>query len=345
MPPDLLRLDPEGLYCPAGDFHVDPWRPVARAVITHAHADHARPGHGAYLAQHRTVPVLRHRLGLPAARVRGVAFGETVRFGPVRVTLHPAGHLPGSAQVLVEHRGDRWVVSGDYKTAPDPLCAPFEPVPCRVFITESTFGLPVYRWPSAESVFADLHAWWADNRAAGRVSVLAGYALGKAQRLLAGLDFGQGPVFAHGAIRTTTAVLRDAGVPVRVPDAVPEGKAALRGALVLAPPAALGSDWMRRFGEHSLALASGWMAIRGPRRRRAADRGFVLSDHADWDGLGAAVAATGAERLLVTHGYREAYSRWWRERGLQAEVLDTRFEGERGEIGEGATPEPESEDA
>ncbi len=355
---DLLQSRPEGLYCAAGDFYIDPWKPVQRALVTHAHSDHAKPGHRHYLAQSDTSALMRERLGLDPKALESVAYGEKRRIGSVTVSFHPAGHIPGSAQILVEHKGDRWVFSGDYKTEADGFCAPFEALPCRVFITESTFGLPIYRWPDAGGVFTGMLDWWAENRRRGRCSVLVGYALGKAQRLLHGIHTAcggafPGPVFAHGAVLRMNTVLRDLGHPV--PETAPVGtaakgrkaaaeKAAFRQALVLAAPSVSGNPageaWLRRFEPYSLAFASGWMGIRGPRRRRAADRGFVLSDHADWDGLNAAVRATGAERVLATHGYAEAYSRWWREQGLEAGVLETAFVGERGEIGEG---EPERE--
>jgi putative mRNA 3-end processing factor len=345
---DLLQWRPEGLYCPLGGFYIDPWKPVERALITHAHADHAKAGHQAYLATPDTVALMQARLGLQETACERIAYGASKRIGAVRVSFHPAGHIPGSAQILVEHRGNRWVCSGDYKTDNDGWCQPFEPVPCRVFITESTFGLPIYRWPNASSVFSDMLAWWADNRAHGRCSVLVGYSLGKAQRLLKGLQAAApeglpGPLFAHGAILRMNEVLEHLGYGLpaveRVERAAQKGqKKRYADALVLAVPSAQGSPsgeaWLRRFEPYSLAFASGWMAIRGPRRRRAADRGFVLSDHADWDGLNAAVEATGAERMLATHGYAEPFSRWWRERGLEADVLETAFIGERGEIGE-----------
>lgn len=322
---DLVVRRPEGLYCPAGDFYIDPWRPVARAVLTHAHADHARPGHGAYLAARAGEHVLRARLG--AIRLQAVDYGEAVDLGGVTVSLHPAGHVLGSAQVRVERRGRVWVVSGDYKLEADPTCAPFEPVRCDVFVTESTFGLPVYRWRPPGEVFAQIDAWWAGNAAAGRTSVLFCYAFGKAQRILAGVDASIGPIVAHGAVEPLSAAYRASGVPLpqtqRVSD-VPD-RALLARALVLAPPSAAGSPWMRRFGEYSDAFASGWMQLRGARRRRALDRGFVLSDHADWPGLQRAIAATGAQRVIVTHGEAAVMVRWLRETGLQAEAFETEY--------------------
>lgn len=327
--PDLLQLTDHGLYCPEGDFYIDPWQGVERAVITHAHADHARPGSRHYLTARPGEQVLRLRLG-PEPAVQAVEYGEPVTLNGVRVSLHPAGHILGSAQVRVEARGEVWVVSGDYKVEPDPTCAPFEPVRCHTYVTESTFGLPIYRWPAQAEVFAEVHAWWRANREAGRPSLLFAYALGKAQRLLAGLDPSAGPVYTHGAVEKLNDAYRAAGVSL--PPTQHVGSA--RGgdwatALVVAPPSAQGTPWTRRFGAASTGFVSGWMHIRGARRRRAVDRGFVLSDHADWPGLLGAVRATGAERVWVTHGYTAVLARWLREQGLDAHTVQTRFEGER----------------
>jgi putative mRNA 3-end processing factor len=328
---DLIVLRPEGLYCPAGDFHIDPWRPVARAVITHAHADHARPGHGAYLATAVSEGVLRARIGADIA-LQGLAYGETVVLDGVRVSLHPAGHVLGSAQVRVEHRGRVWVASGDYFVSgvdhdANATCAPFEPVRCECFITESTFGLPIYRWRAQAEVQRDINAWWQANADAGRASLLLGYSFGKAQRLLAGLDPSIGPIVAHGAVEALNVAYRAAGVmlpPTRPIDAVP--RAELERAIAIAPPAVQGSAWARRLGDDaSDAFASGWMQLRGARRRQGVDRGFVLSDHADWPGLQRAIAASGAERVIVTHGYEAVMVRWLQQLGLQAQSFATAY--------------------
>ena len=324
----LLIFTPEGIHCPEGGFHIDPWRPVARALITHGHADHAREGHGAYLAPHAAAPVLRHRLG--DIRLGTLAYGEPREIGGVTVCFHPAGHVPGSAQIRVARGGKVWVVSGDYKVAPDGLSEPFEPVECQHFVTESTFGLPVFRWPDRDQVAAELNGWWKDSLAAGRRPVLGAYALGKALRLLTLLDPSIGPILTHGAVEATNAALRAQGLSlpetVRVtpetdPDAYP-------GALLLAPPSALGSRWARHFGPSSNGFASGWMRLRGVRRRRAVDRGFVVSDHADWAGLNWAIDQTKAENVYVTHGYTENFTRWLCDKGLNAQVVPTEFGGE-----------------
>lgn len=322
---EVLTFTDAGLYCPAADLYIDPWRPVARAVITHGHADHARPGMGHYLASDTAAPVLRHRLGEIALDT--APYGETREIGGARISLHPAGHVPGSAQIRIEVAGEVWVVSGDYKLEPDPISEPFEPVPCHTFITECTFGLPVFHWPEPSRVLAEINAWWAENRDAGRFTLMGAYALGKAQRLLAGLDGEIGPILTHGAVEATNQVLRAQGI--RLPETIlvtPEtDPKAHKGAFVLAPPSALGARWAGRFKPNASGFASGWMALRGIRRRRALDRGFVLSDHADWPGLNRAVAASGAERIFVTHGYTEVYRRWLESEGYDARVVPTEF--------------------
>jgi putative mRNA 3-end processing factor len=328
MPP-LLRPTDRGLYCEAGDFHVDPWAPVDRAVVTHAHGDHLTWGCRSYLVSEDGLGVSRIRVGAEAV-IRALPYGDTVDIGGVRVSLHPAGHILGSAQVRLEHRGEIWVVSGDYKTDPDPTCRPFEPVRCHTFVTESTFGLPIYRWPAQADVLQDVNRWWRANQQSGRTTLLYGYALGKAQRLLAGLDPSIGPILTHGAVERLVAAYRAAGVPLPPTTHAAAMDRADRGrALVLAPPSADGSTWVRRFGEHGTAFASGWMLIRGTRRRRSLDRGFPLSDHVDWPSLLGAIEATGASRILVTHGYTGPVVRWLREHGLDADAVETRYEGER----------------
>jgi putative mRNA 3-end processing factor len=340
---DLVVLRPEGLYCPPGDFYIDPWRPVGRAVITHAHADHARMGHARYLAAAPGEGVLRARLG--EIDLQTLAYGEAVDLFGVRVSLHPAGHVLGSAQVRLEHRGRVWVASGDYFVAgavDDPAegnatCAPFEPVRCDCFITESTFGLPIYRWAPQRELFADIDRWWAANAAAGRASLLMGYSFGKAQRILAGVDASIGPIVVHGAVDPLNRAYRAAGValpPTRLVTEVND-KSELRRALVIAPPSVQNSTWARRFGDASDAFASGWMQLRGARRRRAVDRGFVLSDHADWPGLQRAIGATGAQRVIVTHGYESVMVRWLTEQGLEAGAFSTEY-GDEKEEGEEA---------
>jgi putative mRNA 3-end processing factor len=326
---ELVVLRPEGLYCPPGDFYIDPWRPVERAVITHAHADHARSGHGHYLAAAPGAGVLRARLG--DIRLQAPPYGEVVEQRGVRVSLHPAGHVLGSAQVRVEHRGQVWVASGDYFVSgagdDNPSCAPFEPVRCDCFITESTFGLPIYRWQPQRALYAEIDDWWRSNAAAGRPSLLLGYSFGKAQRVLAGVDPSIGPIVVHGAVEPLNRAYRAAGIALPATRLVSEvtDKADFRTALVIAPPSVQGSVWSRRFADASDAFASGWMAVRGARRRRGVDRGFVLSDHADWPGLQSAIKATGASRVIVTHGYEAVMVRWLQEQGLEAGAFKTEY--------------------
>ncbi|WP_417722286.1 ligase-associated DNA damage response exonuclease [Salipiger sp.] len=321
----VLTFTDRGIYCPAGDFHIDPWRPVDRALITHGHSDHARPGHARYLATEAAAPVIRHRLG--DITLETIPWATPRRIGGASVSFHPAGHIPGSAQIRVEVAGEVWVVSGDYKLAPDALSEPFEPLRCHAFVTECTFGLPVFKWTSDTVIRDEINAWWAANAAEGRASILGAYSLGKAQRVLSMLDPGIGPILTHGAVEATNEVLRAQGIAL--PDTLrvtPDlDRKAHPGALVVAPPSALGSAWARRFGPASTGFASGWMRLRGVRRRRAADRGFVLSDHADWDDLNRAIRETGAEKVFVTHGYTDIFARWLNDRGLDASVVPTEF--------------------
>ena len=324
----VLTFTERGIYCPAGDFYIDPWRPVDRALITHGHADHARPGMGAYLCTDIAAPVLRHRLG--DITLDTIAYGETRQIGNAEVSFHPAGHVPGSAQIRVAVKGEVWVCSGDYKLEDDGLSTPFTPIRCHAFITESTFGLPVFKWRPQAEVAAELNTWWATCAANGQTAMLGAYSLGKAQRLLSMLDPTIGPILTHGAIENTNAVLRAQNIPL--PDtihATAEITAKTHpGALVLAPPSALGAEWARKFGPRQTAFASGWMALRGIRRRRAGDRGFVISDHADWPGLLSAIAATGAENIYVTHGYTDIFTRYLNDIGYNAAIVSTEYEGD-----------------
>ncbi len=321
---DLVVARPEGLYCPAGDFFIDPWQPVPHALITHAHGDHLRPGHGRYLTSEAGRHVVTTRVG--AVDLQGLPYGEIITHHGVKISFHPAGHVLGSAQIRLEHGGQVWVVSGDFKTGPDATCAPFEPVRCDVFITESTFGLPVFRWAPQQDVFDAIDAWWRDNAAAGRASIVYAYSFGKAQRVLAGIDPSIGPLVVHGAVATMDEAYRQSGVALpptkSVLEATPEE---LRHCLVVAPPSTQGSAWTKRFGDYSDAFASGWMLLRGARRRRNVDRGFILSDHADWPGLLEAVDASRASRVIVTHGYVEPLVRYFAEQGLESGAFKTQY--------------------
>ena len=326
----LLVSTAAGLACPRGGFHVDPAAPVEFAIVTHAHGDHARPGSARYVCAAPGLPILRRRLG-PDASIDAWPYGESRRIGDVAVSLHPAGHVAGSAQVRIAFGGETWVVSGDYKRDADPTCEPFEVVPCDTFVSEATFALPIYRWPRVDEVLEDLRAWIACNRAVGRPSVLFAYSLGKAQRLLALLDDAlEEPPLAHGAVLSMTEAYREAGVALPVLNPVLDDTrgAATRGRVVLAPPSAMNTPWLKRFPNAATAMVSGWMRVRGARRWKGVDRGFVISDHADWPALLDTIAATGAGRVLATHGYMEALARTCADRGLQAGVLDAAVSGE-----------------
>ncbi len=315
-----------------GDFYIDPWRPVSRAVITHAHSDHARWGSSAYLCTPAGEGVLRQRLGTGAV-IQTLTYGLTRKVKDVSLTFYPAGHILGSAQVLIEYEGQCWVVSGDYKTEPDRTCTPFTPVRCDVFITESTFGLPIYKWQPQAEIFADINRWWQANQAAGLISVVYAYSLGKAQRVLAGVDAALGPLVVHDSVRVMNDLYRAAGIDL--PDTSSESfnKALHGGSLVVAPPGVADSAWLRSFGEVRTAFASGWMAVRGARRRQNLDVGFALSDHADWPGLLQTIADTGASRVLVTHGYVDVLVRYLLEQGIEAAPLQTAY-GDEAEAAE-----------
>jgi putative mRNA 3-end processing factor len=324
----LIEFTDKGLYCPAGDFYIDPWKPVPRAIITHAHSDHARPGSDHYLCHDKTLPVLKLRLGDINAESTG--WNQPLTQNGVKISLHPAGHIIGSSQVRIEYKKEVWVISGDYKTEDDGISGAFEPIPCNTFITESTFGLPVYRWKKQELIFTDIREWIDRNQANGKTSVLTAYSLGKAQRVLQCIAAVTENIFVHGAIWNIHEVLVAAGFdlpPVkRVSPDIP--KAAYERSVIIAPPSADGTPWMKRFAPYSVGICSGWMQVRGNVRRRNADAGFALSDHADWDGLLQAVKATGAEKVFVTHGFQSAFSRYLTEQGIDAAEVKTAYGSE-----------------
>jgi len=328
----LITLTSRGLYCQRGDFYIDPWKPVRRAVVTHAHADHTYRGNQVYLVPKEGERLSRIRIGDEAA-IETLSYGETRDIDGVKVSFHPAGHILGSAQARVEFGGEVWVISGDYKLTPDPTCAPFEPVKCHHFITEATFGLPIYRWPRTEDVMDEINGWWRRNAERGKSSVIFAYSLGKSQRILKGIDSSIGPIFTHGAVERLTQAYRESGVelpPTTYAGAVTNKKEFV-GSLIVAPPSAQQMvGWLRKFGSYSTAFASGWMMVRGARRQRAVDRGFVVSDHADWPELQTAIAAAEAETVYVTHGFSNELVRWLREQGTNAVELKTHFMGDDG---------------
>ncbi|MGC1506328.1 MAG: ligase-associated DNA damage response exonuclease [Sulfitobacter sp.] len=324
----ILTFTDKGIYCAAGDFYIDPWRPVQRALITHAHSDHARSGMGTYLATDGTLPIMRHRLGDISAT--GIAYGQVLQIGDARISFHPAGHVPGSAQIRINVGGEIWVASGDYKVTDDGFSEPFEPVKCHHFITESTFGLPVFRWAEQKTIANEINDWWAACAAAGKTAFLGAYALGKAQRLISMLDPKIGPILTHTAVENTNRILREQRYTL-LETILANAELNPRdhpGAIVICPPSAMGSAWARKFGPQETGFASGWMAIRGIRRRRAGDRGFVISDHADWAGLLSAIRQTGAENIYVTHGYTDIFNKYLNENGWHSRVVPTQFEGE-----------------
>ena len=322
----MLEITEAGIYCRSGDFYVDPWQAVDRAIITHAHADHARPGCGQYLASTDGERILRLRLG-DDIRLQSVAYGEKVALNGVTVSLHPAGHVLGSAQIRIEHKGEVWVVSGDYKIEADTTCRPFEQLKCHTFVTESTFGLPVFKWRPQADIFADINNWWKSNQAQEKTSVLFAYSLGKAQRVIAGLDAAISPIFTHGAVENVNKCYRQAGIklPATRHVAAVDDKNAFVGALVVAPPSADTPAYTKKFANASKAFTSGWMQIRGMRRRRAVDRGFVLSDHSDWNGLINTIMASEAETVWVTHGYSAEVVQYLQEQSLNARQIDTQL--------------------
>lgn len=325
---NLIEFKEIGLYCPVADVYIDPWRPVDKAFITHAHADHARWGHKKYIATKKSVPVMKHRLG-KTINATGVDFGETVMVNGVKFSFHPAGHIIGSAQIRVEYKGEVWVASGDYKLGIDNTCTPFETVKCNAFITESTFGLPIFKWEEQETTISEINDWWQKNKEDGKTSVITAYALGKAQRIINSVDHSIGPIFCHGAVENTNVILREQGESLADTRRVIQGvkQREFEGALVVTTPASLGTAWMKRFKNYSTAAASGWMTMRGARRRRGVDRGFVFSDHADWDQLNTAIKNTGAERIFVTHGYTSIYTEYLRTQGYDAHIVNTEYTG------------------
>ena len=323
----LLEFTSRGIYCAAADVYLDPWKKVPKALITHGHSDHARWGNQQYITHHDNVPIIQHRLG--NITVAGKSYGERFSINGVQFSFHPAGHVPGSSQIRVENRGEVWVFTGDYKLENDGISTPFEAVICHTFITECTFGLPVFNWQDPVKVHRQINQWWAANKAAGITSLLMGYSLGKAQRLLKHLDPKIGKIFTHGAPEKMTEVLRS---QIDFPETQlitrETNKKQIDENVDLAPPAVMGSAWAKKLGEISTGYASGWMAFRGARRRRAVDKAFVLSDHADWKGLLHAVEATGCENVITTHGYTDIFAQYLREKGWNARTEKTQYEAE-----------------
>lgn len=323
---DLLKVNDRGIYCPQADIYIDPWRPVKKALITHGHSDHARWGHKHYLCTPTAKPVIQYRI--PDAQIDTQPYGKKLTINGVQFSFHPAGHVLGSAQIRAEYKRQIWVVTGDYKTQSDPLAEDYESVSCTHMISECTFGLPIFKWQEEAALADEINSWWKQCQNEGKVALLGAYALGKAQRLLYMLDSSIGTIYTHGAVENTNEVMRAQGI--RLPETVRVSqelsKKDFRDGIVIAPPSAFQSSWVKKFQPFQTAMASGWMALRGNRRRRNMDRGFVISDHADWPGLNAAIEASGAEHVYMTHGYSEIFSKWLREeKGLNAQVLQTDY--------------------
>jgi len=339
----LVEFTNSGLYCPSGDFYIDPWKPVNRAIITHAHSDHAYTGSKYYLCHSASLPILKLRLG--DITVQTAEWGEIININGVKISLHPAGHIIGSSQIRIEHNNEVWVVSGDYKTENDGISGMFEPVKCNVFISESTFGLPIYNWKPQEEIYRNIRDWILVNQASGKTSVLIAYSLGKAQRVMQCIKEMNVKIFVHGAVWNVHQALQQAGYDLPVVERIiPEiSKENFKEQVIIAPPSADGTTWMKRFSSYSIGVCSGWMQVRGNLRRRNADAGFALSDHADWKGLLDAVKATGAGKVFVTHGFQAAFSRYLNENGIEAAEVKTEYGGEEEEQ-EKASTTKEQED-
>ncbi|WP_124978746.1 ligase-associated DNA damage response exonuclease [Nonlabens xiamenensis] len=340
----LLQFTDKGIYCKQAGVYLDPWKPVKKALITHGHADHSRWGHHQYITHKDNVPIIKHRLG--DIEVTEVEYDKSFSINNVNFSFFPAGHIPGSSQIRVEHKGEVWVFTGDYKVENDGISVPFEPVQCDTFITECTFGLPAFKWQPQAQVMNDINTWCAQNNAEGKTSVIFAYSLGKAQRVIKHLDTSHLKIYCHGAVYKMTEVLRhQLDLPPTHLITRDTTKDELVGQIVVAPPSAHGSPWMRRMVPYVTSSASGWMTFRGARRRRAIDKGFVLSDHCDWEGLLQSIEATGCENVITTHGYQEIFARFLREeKGLNAISERTQYEGENLDSKDSADENPDEHD-
>jgi putative mRNA 3-end processing factor len=328
----LIEFTDCGFFCRPGGFYIDPWKPVNHALITHGHSDHARWGSKNYLCHTDTKPILLTRLGPGSYQTLG--YNEPITINGVRVSLHPAGHIIGSAQIRVEYKGEVWVISGDYKLENDGLSGQFEPVKCQHFISECTFGLPIYKWKKQDVIFNDIQDWIRKNKQRGKSSILFAYSLGKAQRLLPAVSAVTDRILVHGAVYNVHMSLVNAGIQLpevhRVTPDTP--KEWLKSSVVIAPSSAESTPWLKKFGPLSIGVCSGWMQVRGNMRRRNADAGFALSDHADWEGLITAIKATEAEKVYVTHGFTAAFGRYLNEIGIEAREVKTEFGNDEEEI-------------
>jgi len=326
----LIEFSDKGLYCRAGGFYIDPWKPVNKAIITHAHSDHARFGSNNYLCHRYTLSLLQLRLG--NNNYQAVEWEEKIFINGVQVSLHPAGHMIGSSQIRIEHKGEVWVASGDYKTEDDGISGKFEPVNCHSFITESTFGLPIYNWKPQHEIFQNIQDWITKTHEEGKAAVLIGYSMGKAQRLMQCVSAICNKIYVHGAIWNVHETLLKAGIALPDVKLVTNqvSKDAYKNSVIIAPSGADSSPWIKRFTPYNVGVCSGWMQVRGNVRRYNADAGFALSDHADWKGLLEAIKATGAQKVFVTHGFQSAFSRYLNEIGITSAEVKTEYGDELG---------------
>ncbi|MBE8714959.1 ligase-associated DNA damage response exonuclease [Sphingobacterium hungaricum] len=331
----LLTVNQKGLYCKQADVYLDPWKPVDTALISHGHSDHMRWGMKNYICQEQTVPILNLRIGAEN-NVRAVAYNDPFEINGVKISFHPAGHIIGSSQIRLEYEGEVWVFTGDYKIVSDGVSQPYELVKCDHFITESTFGLPIYNFPDPHEIYEDINTFWRKNVALGYNTVLLGYSLGKAQNILAHLDQSIGDIYLHGAVANTNEALATIGYDFPGVRITPENdRSKIKGAVIVAPPSASDTPWLRKMTPYKIAMCSGWMQLRGARRRRGVDKGFPLSDHCDWQQLNQAVQDTGAKHVYVTHGYENNFSKWVSEEyGIKSSIFKTLYNDEEEEVSE-----------
>jgi putative mRNA 3-end processing factor len=320
----LLTFNDRGIYCSKANIYIDAWKPVDKVIVSHAHADHSKYGHKYYLSHNWSVPIIKHRLG--NINIEGKDWGEKFYINGVQFSLHPAGHVVGSAQIRIEYQGNVWVYTGDYKREDDHLSTPFQVVKCNTLITECTFGLPAFNWKNQHLVYQEINSFWNDCKSNNQTAVVFAYSLGKAQRLLTNLDLGIGKVYTHGAVENLNEVIRTyKNLPKSTRITRETKKQDLIGSLVIAPPSTNGTAWLKKMVPYVTSSASGWMTFRGARRRRAIDRGFVLSDHCDWKDLIKTIKETQAENIICTHGYKDIFSKYLNENGYNSFIENTPF--------------------
>ncbi|WP_316784022.1 ligase-associated DNA damage response exonuclease [Pedobacter frigiditerrae] len=324
----LIKFTNRGIYCKQGNFYIDPWHPVDYAVTTHGHADHVKWGNKNYLCHDLTKPILKQRYGLED-NVQTLPYNKEIDINGVKLSLFPAGHVIGSSQIRLEYKGEICVVSGDYKVEYDGISTAFEPVKCHTFVSESTFGLPIYNWQPQELIFEQIKSWIADNCIKGKTSILVAYSLGKAQRLIKNLA-GEYPIYVHNSIANLNEGFAEAGVElpqtIRITPEIKKDE--MQKGIVIIPPALADGRWVKSLQQPAIGVCSGWMAVRAGRRWRSADAGFALSDHADWGGLLSAIKATEAEKVFVTHGSTAVFSKYLNEIGISSEEVTTKYGAE-----------------